>query len=398
MNCGLSGTPNVLDWINVLQAGAKGNGTTDDSGAINAVLAAGKIPYLPRTSASYRLSSSLQFSSQIGQRLIGDGPVLSILNADAGVDAIRLGARSQQIENVSITGPGKANAGNGVSILDYYPFWKLINVLIAGMAIAVNNKTLSGSPGGSDAGGIFGSQITTCGIGYLAYGNKDDTPVIATGIGSCDTGIQVDGDGGCYYEGNVLGANTVAGLVSSGSLCVKNGHVEGTPANGISFDVSTNGNLSLIDCAAINGNSGVIDIRCAAGATAYCSGKLPGFSTGRVNSTGQILNTSRAVIAVDYNGGGANFAYNAGAYTVVDTTLPTATIATVGSLVMLIISGGSRDVYLGTKTGASSYAWSRVAPTLAQLFADAGITPAGNSTTTPVTSITTSSGIVTAKS
>lgn len=107
----------ILDWVNVKNYGAKGDGTTDDTAAIAAALATHRVVYFP--AGIYNISAELSLSNVRG--IIGD----SCENDDAQkVSVIRQtntsahGLHGQNIanfymRNIRIDGPG---SGTGVGL------------------------------------------------------------------------------------------------------------------------------------------------------------------------------------------------------------------------------------------------------------------------------------------
>lgn len=98
-------------FISVLEKGAKGDGVTDDTAAIQAALTASHSVYLP--AGTYKISSDLEFSA--GQILHGDGPNSSYLVNAGTTDGITIdGVNYAELRGFTLTGSG--TSGHGVNI------------------------------------------------------------------------------------------------------------------------------------------------------------------------------------------------------------------------------------------------------------------------------------------
>jgi hypothetical protein len=103
------------DYINVKDYGAKGDGTTDDTTAIQAAIAAmwtsgnGRQLYFPK--GTYIVSAKLDLSGKQGFRLVGDGPYATKLKwaGAAGLDFIyAMGSQVWSVEHLSLWGLASA--------------------------------------------------------------------------------------------------------------------------------------------------------------------------------------------------------------------------------------------------------------------------------------------------
>jgi hypothetical protein len=129
-----SSVQNVLDRaisvLNVKDYGATGNGTTDDTAAIqlaiNSLPAGGGCVFVP--SGTYKVSSALTLSE--GAQLVGTGSG-SILRADAGslgIDVIQIGdggatVSFAAVRHLKITANGQKTAGAGIALNKAYRVW-----------------------------------------------------------------------------------------------------------------------------------------------------------------------------------------------------------------------------------------------------------------------------------
>lgn len=105
----------VEDWLNVKANGAKGDGVTNDTTAINAVLttagATGKTVYFPV--GTYLISAELVVPS--GVSLIGDGLSSIISQSSTTANGLHLtDVVGNTISNLAVLGP---NSGSGIGIL-----------------------------------------------------------------------------------------------------------------------------------------------------------------------------------------------------------------------------------------------------------------------------------------
>lgn len=146
----------VVGWYNVKFYGAKGDGTTDDTTAIQAVInglpAAGGVVYFP--AGTYKLSSALTVGTAV--TLIGDGALTSILHQTSTTsNGIFLTEASTYVSDVTITalqilGP---SSGSGVGIYgsadaDTQGVWRVNvdNVVVTSMGgngIEIHNALVS---------------------------------------------------------------------------------------------------------------------------------------------------------------------------------------------------------------------------------------------------------------
>jgi hypothetical protein len=120
----MTGTLNVpggavvpSDWFNVKVYGAVGNGTTDDTAAIqtaiNAMPSAGGIVYLP--TGTYRITSALTIKSDIFLRGAGANATILKQTSTTAHGVYALTARRMSFEDLQILGPG-SGVGSGTGI------------------------------------------------------------------------------------------------------------------------------------------------------------------------------------------------------------------------------------------------------------------------------------------
>ena len=110
-----------VDWLNVMDApfNATGNGTTDDTAAvqaaINALGSGGGVVYLPAPAVGYLLDSDALTLTTPGTVLRGDGPENTKLLIGAGFGgsaAVQVTAYNCQVRDLSINGVSSTTTGN----------------------------------------------------------------------------------------------------------------------------------------------------------------------------------------------------------------------------------------------------------------------------------------------
>ena len=103
----------LTDFVSVLDFGAKGDGTTDDTAAFNAALLAHLKVYVPATSAGYKITGTINMT-QTGQALIGDGRFATVLNASTASTPlinVSTGINNVEIAYMSLNRSTTATAG-----------------------------------------------------------------------------------------------------------------------------------------------------------------------------------------------------------------------------------------------------------------------------------------------
>jgi hypothetical protein len=178
----------LQDQVSVLDFGVVGNGTTDDTSALNTALASGKSLYFP-SGLNIKLTSGVTFNLGI-QSFYGNNTILDFSSLSGTSTAITLSttnslspsdlsspsAVSQIFEGFIILGPGKAGSGAG-----YSSTVTGINASVASVCV---------------------SQCTIYGFGYgvYIYSNGYVQSFINCNIGQCAYGIYVPSGGSNYGE------------------------------------------------------------------------------------------------------------------------------------------------------------------------------------------------------
>jgi hypothetical protein len=203
-------------WYNVRSVlyGAKGNGSTDDSGAIQAAInaahtAGGGVVYLPE--GAYKLNSTLLMKSSI--TLKGAGALVSTLRPASGVTAITV-AGSSAVTSQSFTAtnasPCVFTVGSG-------------SAPAAGTAVTLSGGSL---PTGFTAGPVYYVVVSSGTTFQLA------SVLFGTALGSSSTG-----------SGTVAGAGQVTQTVYADFGIVGPGQGDSGAAPGMSLSWSTTGTV-----------------------------------------------------------------------------------------------------------------------------------------------------------
>ena len=194
------GPPMTLDWLNVKDFGAVGNGTTNDAPAIQAALNAcdpnrGGTVYFPHP--SYRVATGLTVPYH-GTWLVGNGlPGMDVASggsteivSDNGITAITCHTGSHSIRgfgfrNLRVCAKGGATSGHGIHVINAESC-VFENVTVAGY---VNGRGLF-----NDAGG----------------GNSQYWSLYNFGAAQCLTGYEDTGpaNGARFFGGYFAGATT----------------------------------------------------------------------------------------------------------------------------------------------------------------------------------------------
>ncbi|MEU3986082.1 glycosyl hydrolase family 28-related protein [Streptomyces sp. NPDC026672] len=323
-------TPIVLQgltgWLNVRLMGAKGDGTTDDTAAIQAAIdlaaVAGGVVYFP--SGTYVLSDALVLQSGVSLR--GDGATASVLTQTSTTDNVLSGVDVQQISvtSLGIDGPG-TGSGSGihltVSSSPNTPYLTLEDLRITGMGAEGISAELP------IVSAIRRTVVEDCGtwgfdlFGQTSGGQPPGTSCVlescyANGCGSggfnlfklayCTlTGCAADGNPigylmdtayavtmtGCGAEGN-----TTAGVRISGGY--------GATLNGLFVYNNLGIGIHVTGSAHIVSLSHVVDVTPGGTATKFIQVDAGSYATilGMSNTTANALNGSVNIVDDGANG------------------------------------------------------------------------------------------------
>lgn len=243
----------VTDWVNVKTYGATGDGTTDDTeaiqNAIDAVASGGGVVYLPE--GTYKLSSALTVNSDLHLRGAGDACTILVQSATdenglTGVDVSRLA-----VTNLKLLGPA-SGTGIGISLsrstndaITYSTFADLYVASFGGDGINISNPIVS----------TFSRVIceTNGGHGFNLHGVEGGAAGTSCSLMSCyangntGTGIRLfkmvyTSLSGCAADSNATGyeIDTCQSVALSG--CGAESQV------GDSFVVSAGFGVTLVSC------------------------------------------------------------------------------------------------------------------------------------------------------
>lgn len=235
--------PTEVTWINVKQRGAVGDGSTDDTAALQAAIdavGAGGVLYVP--SGTYKTTTALNLRDKIAIR--GDGDGVSVINQTSTSAGVFAGTDVDRVElaDLKLQGPG-SGTGTGLRLElgsnPHVEYLDLCRVTVAGFGvdgIDVENPIVSrlsrvtaqsngryginlhGQPGGA-AGtstvleACYGNANATAGYRLLnmAYSALVGCAADNNGIGYLiDSCFAVTGNG-CGGESNTTNAVKVVG-------------------------------------------------------------------------------------------------------------------------------------------------------------------------------------------
>ena len=249
--------------ISVKDFGAVGDGSTDDTAAIQAALNAGRAVYFPATPNGYRISGTLTIA-QPNKVVYGDSRFASYLNlASQNFNIFNVTAVGNvQIRDIGAINFGAATSGffvNGavpysLEVIDCYT-----NNVHSGVLLGTAGSVTSGAKS-AVIGCAFVDIATISGTGILMRGNGEIRDVINCQIGRLgSTVVGNNAANGVIIEGGV--AINLSNLQITGAgnpLLIQPGvdNVSHVVMNGVWCD-SSSGNGMFLD-----GNSGVItDVR-----------------------------------------------------------------------------------------------------------------------------------------
>lgn len=199
-------------WVNPIAFGVKGDGTTDDTAAFTAAIAAtpvGGTLLIPQPAVSYRISTII-VNKDITIRGLGNANIgqtmFSQLTASAGVSAFQITSSGVMLDNLSITGAVSAGSEADEELACVHITWS--GSVAALSNITVQNCYLSSKVAGifsrnSDATNVFklthvkflNNTIRTLHFGIFIGGYLQST-AISSDIEIADNDIQVTALGG----------------------------------------------------------------------------------------------------------------------------------------------------------------------------------------------------------
>lgn len=237
------------NYVTVKDFGAKGDGSTDDTVAIQAAIDSGKSVFFPKTSTFYKITSTLNVSNS-NQRLFGEGSLSTIqqFGTNANSSVFFVGTKSNIIFDGLHVIPGTTTNntvyGYGFTIQSS-TYCKVINCVVTGhrrggiffqtsnycQAIGnlIHNSVVNS---GTDDHTQAGTDI------FIGYGGSDNIVANNTIITGCGTGIGIE---------------TLSNSVDSLRNIIANNVVNGEGIYGILVYVGVAG--GLIQKTVVSGNT-----------------------------------------------------------------------------------------------------------------------------------------------
>lgn len=221
-----------LEYVTPEMYGAVGDGSTDDSTAINAAIATGKAVYFGVK--NYRIATTLTTADST--YLYGSG-VGSIISVATNIAAITIGGINGTISNLQILGSGTGAAQNGITAVGNGSFnlyrynTRVTNVFFndLGNAGLYTINTIGADSGGEHQGTYYAvnCRATSCAVGYLMDTRGEYNTLVNCLADNCATGVRFNGGNNAMTGGNVVDC-TIGVYIGSGT---NDGHGKITGVN-----------------------------------------------------------------------------------------------------------------------------------------------------------------------
>lgn len=235
----LQAPPNAIDWKNVQTFGATGNGTSDDTAAINAALSAataGQLVYLP--AGTYKTTAPLQVPPGVmlagvkgginfGSANTPTGSVIKPAATFASTLAVTsviamlepsgsVACTGCQVANLAIDGSSAPGGVDGIA-----SYGAVNGLAIYGVSIAkVTRRGIAWYTSGAsnDGDGFWGERIIVQSAGFGGiYRPPSDASLVNVHVQGCGNGTGIDGAGIYVINGGNTRFDTVRADLSSGS-------------------------------------------------------------------------------------------------------------------------------------------------------------------------------------
>lgn len=224
----------ILGFVDVKDFGAIGDGSADDTTAIQAAINTGNNVYFPK--GAYKINSPL-VTNIAAQRFNAANEYATTIVSSNAIDLFRIAHNRCLVENIGFNAPA---GGLGIRIYAPYTHLRRIRVLSGsnnnGSGIVIQDHT----PANVGVPGAYVHIIENCSIGYSGF-------AFATGI-SCDSpsyGVQA-----CKFINNIFCGNKFidmaygGGNTYSGNLFQSSTGSTGTPVGDcLSFGTTVTGEM-----------------------------------------------------------------------------------------------------------------------------------------------------------
>lgn len=220
-------------YVTPEQFGAVGDGSTDDSTAINNAIATG----LPVCfgSKNYRIATTLTTADNT--YLFGSG-ANSIISVATNIAVITIGGINGTISDIQILGSGSGAGQNGITAIGNGAFTlyryntRVVNVFFnnLGNAGMYTINTIGNSASGSEHQGTYyavNCRATSCAVGYLMDTRGEYNTFVNCLADDCPTGVRFNGGNNGWTGGNIVDC-TIGVFIGSGT---NDGHGKITGAN-----------------------------------------------------------------------------------------------------------------------------------------------------------------------
>ena len=233
--------------VSVKDFGAVGDGTTDDTTAMqNAFSSGASVVYIP--AGTYLISTKLTFSCNI----YGDG-VTSIIKTSGNITALESTTSYGFIKSIKITSNGGGSTNNHGLVLKYCSRSLIDSVWVISMG--GHGIWIDSTSGNNNLLNLSNVQSVSNGInGIYIYGGVDNNAMTFENIdvrSNAGSGIVFNGTSPSVIAGNFLNSvsaqsNTVYGVAFLGTLCRNNVgwvYLESNGTTDLYFDASAHGNF-----------------------------------------------------------------------------------------------------------------------------------------------------------
>lgn len=213
-------------YFNVLDYGAVGDDTTDDTTAIQdaidaAIANGGGTVYFP--AAIYRITAALAISGQ-QITLLGDNPWSSVIRqATANTDGLSFGNGLHIIEKLQLRGPTGNSSGAGIDTAGgSSAYIQMKSVRTQGFFIGVRHGSTS-----------FYARMYDCwvfdadSIGIQAVAASNNLVVTDSYVHTCPVGISIDGAQSVKFSGGSIEACATAGIRINGGDNAAGAYISG---------------------------------------------------------------------------------------------------------------------------------------------------------------------------